>query len=67
MNENPKGRGLLFEIACIEDCIKERKKLGKRSPFEEVILKSYKREAKKRGIVVPQATKSKFSGMGGSK
>lgn len=49
---NQKGRGLKFEIACIEDCIIERKKLGKDCSFEENLLKSYKRVAKKRGLVL---------------
>lgn len=57
---NLKGRGLKFEIACIEDCIIERKKLGKECEFEERLLKSYKREAKKRGIQLVTSRKSQM-------
>lgn len=60
---NPKGGGLKFEIACIEDCIKERKKLGKDCEFEERLLKSYKREAKKRGIQLVTSGGRKSSGI----
>lgn len=62
---NPKGRGLAFEIACIEWCIGERKKLNKDCSFEESLLKSFKRVAKKRGIILATSGKSKFSGIAG--
>lgn len=55
---NPKGGGLKFEIACIEDCIIERKKLNKDCEFEERLLKSFKRVAKKRGLALVTSRKS---------
>ena len=60
---NPKGRGLKFEIACLEWCIEERKKLNKDCTFEEGVLKCYKREAKKRGRALVTNEKSKSGGL----
>jgi len=60
---NPKGRGLKFEIVCIEWCIEERKKLGKDTTFEEDQLKRHKRLWKKRRMASVTSGKLNSSGI----